>query len=82
MKHAVDHYAALMTHLESYADAFVQQARTSEQIALAKGFAEFVAGEADASLKHLTGLAMGAASPDPALRARFQTQDRGNDLGR
>jgi hypothetical protein len=89
VKHAVDFYATMMTRLESYADEFARLARTSEQIELARGFSEYVASEADALLKQLTGLAMGAApgdppqaAPDPAQRARFQTQDRGNDLGR
>jgi hypothetical protein len=38
VKHAVDHYATLMTRLEAFADDLAQQARTAEQIALAKLF--------------------------------------------
>jgi hypothetical protein len=61
---AGDVYAGLMNQLEAAADEFVRQASTPEQAALAKGFADFVAGDAHTSLKYLTGLAVAANRPD------------------
>jgi hypothetical protein len=64
-----DIYAGLMARMEAIGDEFARLAKTDEQKALAKGFTDFVAGEFNTLLAHLTDPARGSATTGPTLRA-------------
>jgi hypothetical protein len=83
MNHAADSYTGLMHDLEAFADEFARLARTPEQKALAKGFGEYVAGDAHNTIKYLTAEALRPhAAADNAHRAQFQQPDDATGLDR